>query len=54
MDQHAREGTNQMHGRDRAAALLGYELVSVDAGRAVVRMVVRDDMVNGLGSCHGA
>lgn len=38
---------------DAAAGLLGYEVVSVDAGRAVVRMLVRDDMVNGLGVCHG-
>jgi acyl-CoA thioesterase len=39
--------------RDRAAALLGYEVVAVDAGRAVVTMVVTEAMVNGLDVCHG-
>lgn len=53
MNEPARAICDQMHERDRAAALLGYEIVDVGAGRAVVRMVVRDDMVNGLGSCHG-
>jgi acyl-CoA thioesterase len=53
MDRRARAASDEMHGRDQAAALLGYEVVSVDAGRAVVRMFVRDDMVNGLAVCHG-
>ena len=39
--------------RDRAAGLLGYEVVAVEAGRAVVTMVVREAMVNGLDVCHG-
>ena len=30
-----------MHSRDRAAGLIGYDVVSVEPGRAVVRMVVR-------------
>lgn len=53
MNERARATSGAMHERDRAAALLGYEVVEMGPGRAVVRMVVRDDMVNGLGVCHG-
>ena len=42
-----------MHARDRTAALLGYAVVSSAPGAAVVRMTIRDDMVNGLDVCHG-
>lgn len=38
---------------DAYSRLLGMELVSVSPGRAAVRLTVRDDMVNGLGVCHG-
>jgi acyl-CoA thioesterase len=43
-----------MLANDRATAALGMEVADVGPGRAVVRMVVRDDMVNGWGTCHGA
>lgn len=39
--------------RDGASQGLGMQLVSVEPGRAVVRMNVTDRMVNGHGSCHG-
>ncbi len=38
---------------DAYSRLLGMELVSVTPGNATVRLTVRDDMVNGLGVCHG-
>lgn len=38
---------------DHAAQGLGIELIDVGEGTARVRMVVRQDMVNGHGSCHG-
>lgn len=38
---------------DNAARALGIELIDVSAGRSVVRMTVRPDMVNGLDVCHG-
>ena len=38
---------------DSASRALGMELVEVDPGRAGMTMLVRDDMVNGLGVCHG-
>jgi phenylacetic acid degradation protein PaaD len=38
---------------DRAAEMLGHTVESVGPGSAVVSMTVRDDMVNGLGVCHG-
>lgn len=42
-----------MEANDRAAVALGYEVVTVEPGRAVVTMTVREDMLNGLGVCHG-
>jgi acyl-CoA thioesterase len=39
--------------RDPCAARLGIELVEAGPQRAVLRMTVRDDMVNGHGSAHG-
>lgn len=38
---------------DVASQALGMQLVSVTPGTAALRMTVRDDMVNGLGICHG-
>jgi len=39
---------------DHAARGLGMEIIAVGAGMATLRMLVRQDMVNGHGSCHGA
>jgi acyl-CoA thioesterase len=38
---------------DRASQALGMEIVAVGPGRAVLRMTVRDDMVNGHDIGHG-
>ena len=38
---------------DAFSRLLGMELVRVTPGNATVRLTVREDMVNGLGVCHG-
>lgn len=38
---------------DSASRALGIEIVEMREGYAQVRMQVRDDMLNGLGSCHG-
>ena len=38
---------------DRASASLGMELVEIREGYCRMSMLVRDDMVNGLGICHG-
>jgi acyl-CoA thioesterase len=38
---------------DRASQALGMEIVEIGPGRAVVRMTVRDDMVNGHAIGHG-
>lgn len=38
---------------DQASRALGMELLEAAEGRAVVRMAVRDDMVNGHGTAHG-
>lgn len=42
-----------MWSQDSASRALGMVLVSVGPGRAVVEMVVRDDMINGWDLCHG-
>ncbi|MDX9994512.1 MAG: hydroxyphenylacetyl-CoA thioesterase PaaI [Rhodocyclaceae bacterium] len=39
---------------DHAARGLGMEIVAVGPGSATLRMPVRQDMVNGHGTCHGA
>ena len=38
---------------DRASQVLGMEILEVGPGRAVVRMTVREDMVNGHAIGHG-
>jgi acyl-CoA thioesterase len=38
---------------DRASQAFGIEVVEIDPERAVLQMVVRDDMCNGLGIGHG-
>jgi acyl-CoA thioesterase len=38
---------------DRATAALGMQVEAMDAGTACVTMEVRDDMLNGFGTCHG-
>lgn len=38
---------------DRASQALGMRIVDVAAGRAVVAMAVRADMINGHGTAHG-
>ncbi len=55
MDEHeiARVGTDAMWADDAASRMLGMEVVSVSPGAATVAMTVRQDMVNGWGSCHG-
>jgi acyl-CoA thioesterase len=42
-----------MMAADRASRTLGIELAEYGEGWARTRMVVRDDMVNGHGMCHG-
>ncbi|MBS1673911.1 MAG: hydroxyphenylacetyl-CoA thioesterase PaaI [Actinobacteria bacterium] len=39
--------------RDRASALLGMRVEVDEPGRAVVSMLVREDMANGFGITHG-
>ncbi|MCY7396709.1 MAG: hydroxyphenylacetyl-CoA thioesterase PaaI [Nocardioides sp.] len=50
MSEHSAES---MIGADRAAAMLGIELLGAGDGTARTIMTVRPDMVNGLDLCHG-
>jgi acyl-CoA thioesterase len=43
----------QIMAADAFSAWLGIEVVEADVGRAVLRLRVRDDMVNGFGIAHG-
>ena len=52
-DQIARRCADTMWPDDHAARGLGIEIVAVGAGTATLRMTVRQDMVNGHGTCHG-
>ena len=49
----ARRQAEQMWAGDEASRGLGIELGEVTPGAATARMVVRSDMVNGHGMCHG-
>jgi acyl-CoA thioesterase len=50
----ARRSAEIMMENDRASAALGMTLAEVSAGRSVVHMRVREEMLNGWGSAHGA
>jgi acyl-CoA thioesterase len=52
-DEVARRSADAMWAGDRASQGLGMELVEVSAGRATMRMPVREDMVNGHAIGHG-
>ncbi|MFM8781061.1 MAG: hotdog fold thioesterase, partial [Gemmatimonadota bacterium] len=52
-DRLARETVERMLVRDAFSQWLGVEIVEVLAGRAVLRMTVRPEMVNGFGTGHG-
>ena len=52
-DERARRSADVMWAGDRASQALGMEIVEVEAGRAVLRMTVRPDMVNGHDIGHG-
>ncbi|WP_019529464.1 hydroxyphenylacetyl-CoA thioesterase PaaI [Dasania marina] len=44
---------DSMYKVDNASQSLGMKILSVAPGRAELSMTVRDDMLNGHGSCHG-
>ena len=52
-DRRARETVERMLARDAFSRWLGVELVEVADRRAVLRMTVRPEMVNGFGTGHG-
>jgi acyl-CoA thioesterase len=52
-EQTARRSAETMWAADDASRALGMELLDVGPGRAVLRMTVRGDMVQGHRSCHG-
>lgn len=49
----ARRVAEQMFANDRASAALGMQLHEATLGFARVSMLVREDMLNGHGKCHG-
>jgi acyl-CoA thioesterase len=53
LQQRAERAAAALFGRDRASQALGVTLGTVRPGWAQVAMRVREDMVNGHGSCHG-
>lgn len=49
----AEAATSRMLAGDAASRAMGMALVEVDRDHAIIRMPVRDDMLNGLAVCHG-
>ena len=49
----ARQCAAAMWAEDKASRRLGMQLRDVGPGRSTLTMTVREDMVNGHGSCHG-
>ncbi|MGX1099307.1 hydroxyphenylacetyl-CoA thioesterase PaaI [Amorphus sp. MBR-141] len=49
----ARACADAMWAEDKASQGLGMEIVSVEPGKAVLTMTIREDMVNGHAICHG-
>lgn len=52
-NQIARACADAMWAEDKASQGLGMEIVSVEPGKAVLAMTIREDMVNGHAICHG-
>ena len=49
----AKRCAEAMYANDAASNALGIQIDVQEAGRAVARMIVREDMVNGFDVCHG-
>ena len=49
----ARDTVRALHARDLAAQALGVEILEVAPGAVRLAMLVRTDMLNGHGTCHG-
>ena len=49
----AKVGESMFAGDRASKDFMGFELVSCEPGRAVMRMTVRDTMLNGHDICHG-
>ncbi|MGR3435414.1 MAG: hydroxyphenylacetyl-CoA thioesterase PaaI [Shimia sp.] len=52
-DERARRSAEALWATDVASRSQGMEIVDVSAGRAVLRMTIRPDHLNGHGTCHG-
>lgn len=49
----AEKSVSAMRKKDGFSSWLGIELVEVKPGKAVIKMVVRNEMLNGFDVCHG-
>ena len=49
----AQRTADYLFARDQVSRSLGMKIVQIAPGRASVSMLVRADMLNGQGSCHG-
>jgi acyl-CoA thioesterase len=53
LEQRAAAVARHMLAHDAFSRWLGVELLDVKPARVTLRMVVREDMINGFGVCHG-
>lgn len=53
LDDTVREGVLAFLRKDQCLQALGIEVAAIGPGEATLTMVVRNDMLNGHGTCHG-
>ena len=44
---------NQMYEKDRLSQWLGIELIEIEKGKSVIKMEIREEMLNGFDVIHG-
>ena len=53
-EEHAREVVQKMFENDAFSQWLGIERMEIEAGRCVLSMKIRDEMLNGFNMAHGS
>ena len=49
----AERASAHMHASDQYSTVLGFQRIQTEPGRAVMSVLIREDMLNGHAICHG-